>query len=80
MLNNTLWTEKYRPETIEDYVWINEGQRLQVESWIKEQEIPHLLLSGGPGVGKCLGPNENIIIRLNVNNLTDDQKNLLNIK
>lgn len=52
MLNNTLWTEKYRPKTIEEYVWINDGQRQQVESWIREQEIPHLLLSGGPGVGK----------------------------
>lgn len=52
MLNNNLWTERYRPKTIEDYVWINDGQRQQVESWIKEQEIPHLLLSGGPGVGK----------------------------
>lgn len=52
MLNNTLWTERYRPETIEDYVWINEGQRQQVESWIQEGELPHLLLSGGPGVGK----------------------------
>ena len=52
MLNNNLWTEKYRPKTIEDYVWINDGQRQQVESWIKEGEIPHLLLSGGPGVGK----------------------------
>ena len=52
MLNNTLWTERYRPETIEDYVWINDGQRQQVESWIKEGDLPHLLLSGGPGVGK----------------------------
>lgn len=52
MTTNTLWTERYRPNTIEDYVWINEGQRQQVESWIAEQEIPHLLLSGGPGVGK----------------------------
>lgn len=51
-MQNTLWTERYRPKTIEDYVWINDGQRLQVESWIEEQELPHLLLSGGPGVGK----------------------------
>ena len=80
MLNNTLWTERYRPETIEDYVWINDGQRQQVESWIKEGDLPHLLLSGGPGVGKCLGPDENIVIRLNVNNLTDEQKTILRIK
>jgi DNA polymerase III delta prime subunit len=52
MLNNNLWVEKFRPKTIEDYVWINDGQRQQVETWIREGEIPHLLLSGGPGVGK----------------------------
>jgi len=51
-INNTLWTERYRPQTLEDYVWINEEQRTQVESWIKSRDVPHLLLSGGPGVGK----------------------------
>lgn len=47
-----LWTEKYRPQTIEDYVFQTDTQRTQVEQWIKEKRIPHLLLSGGPGTGK----------------------------
>jgi replication factor C small subunit len=47
-----LWTEKYRPDTIEGYVWRDEHQKNQVLSWIKEQSIPHLLLSGSPGIGK----------------------------
>lgn len=47
-----LWTEKYRPITIEDYVWRDDQQRNQVLSWIKDQNIPHLLISGGPGTGK----------------------------
>jgi replication factor C small subunit len=51
-ITNTLWVEKYRPQTLEDYVWINDGQRQQVECWIKDKDIPHLLLSGGPGCGK----------------------------
>lgn len=51
-IKNNLWTEKYRPQTLGDYVWIDDAQRQQVESWIREGEIPHLLLSGGPGVGK----------------------------
>jgi DNA polymerase III delta prime subunit len=33
-------------------VFTDDSQREQVESWIKEQSIPHLLLSGGPGTGK----------------------------
>jgi replication factor C small subunit len=47
-----LWVEKYRPRNVGDYVWRDEGQRRQVLSWIKEKSIPHLLLSGSPGIGK----------------------------
>jgi replication factor C small subunit len=47
-----LWTEKYRPRTIKDYVFRDAGQRKQVESWIKDGSIPHLLLSGSAGIGK----------------------------
>lgn len=47
-----LWVEQYRPKTIEDYVFRDAGQRRQVENWIKEKSIPHLLLSGSAGIGK----------------------------
>ena len=47
-----LWVEKYRPDTLKDYVVRDEAQRLQIGAWIKEGAIPHLLLSGAPGVGK----------------------------
>jgi replication factor C small subunit len=47
-----LWTEKYRPNTIKDYVFKDTNQRSQVESWITEGSIPHLLFSGGAGIGK----------------------------
>jgi len=47
-----LWTELYRPKTVADYVFTDEAQRQQVESWVKEGSIPHLLLSGSPGTGK----------------------------
>lgn len=52
MVENRLWVERYRPNAIEDYVWANANQKHQVESWVREQEIPSLILSGGPGVGK----------------------------
>ena len=52
MVENGLWVEKYRPTAIEDYVWSTENQKHQVESWVREKEIPSLILSGGPGVGK----------------------------
>lgn len=47
-----LWTEKYRPKTVADYVFTDEGQRRQVDSWVRDQTIPHILLSGSPGTGK----------------------------
>jgi len=47
-----LWVEKYRPKTIEEYVFKDEAQKRQVKSWIKEESIPHLLFSGSAGIGK----------------------------
>ena len=47
-----LWTEKYRPTTLKDYVVRDQRQREQIEGWIKSGAIPHLLFSGAPGVGK----------------------------
>ena len=47
-----LWVEKYRPKRIAQYVFRDDHQRKQVESWVKEGSIPHLLLSGSAGIGK----------------------------
>ena len=47
-----LWTEKYRPRELKDYVFRDDAQRQQVEGWVKSGAIPHLLFSGAPGVGK----------------------------
>jgi DNA polymerase III delta prime subunit len=49
---NYLWVEKYRPTSVKDYVWINPNQKLMVEGWVQDKNIPHLLLSGPPGTGK----------------------------
>ena len=47
-----LWTEKYRPSTLKDYVVRDQRQREQIQGWIESGAIPHLLFSGAPGVGK----------------------------
>ncbi len=47
-----LWTEKYRPKTVSEYVFTDESQRRQIDSWVRDKSIPHILLSGSPGTGK----------------------------
>jgi len=47
-----LWVEKYRPKTIDGYVFRDEGQKKQIETWIKDKSIPHLIFSGTAGIGK----------------------------
>ena len=47
-----LWTEKYRPDNIDGYVFRDNEQKSQVKGWIDSGAIPHLLFSGAPGVGK----------------------------
>ena len=47
-----LWVEKYRPNTVSGYVFRDDAQRNQVNTWIKEKTIPHLLFSGNAGIGK----------------------------
>ena len=47
-----LWVEKYRPKSIDGYVFRDNHQRNQVATWIKDCSIPHLLLSGSAGIGK----------------------------
>ena len=47
-----LWVEKYRPDTFDGYVFTDSNQKKQIESWIADGMIPHLLFSGSAGVGK----------------------------
>jgi len=51
-MKNKLWVEKYRPVTVDEYVFTDEKTKQLVTGWIKEETIPHLLLSGDPGTGK----------------------------
>ncbi len=46
-----LWVEKYRPQTIEDCV-LPEGIKKAVSGYVEQGRIPTLLFSGGAGMGK----------------------------
>lgn len=47
-----LWTEKYRPKELNDYVWRDPKQREQVEAWVAQGALPTIMLTGAPGTGK----------------------------
>ena len=47
-----LWVEKYRPNTVDGYVFRDNHQKEQVQSWIQQKSIPLLLFSGAAGIGK----------------------------
>ncbi len=51
MAEHVLWTERYRPKTIEDCV-LPESIKAQFRNFVERDEIPNLLLTGKPGTGK----------------------------
>lgn len=75
-----LWVEKYRPSTIDGYVFRDSHQKDQVQRWIKEGTIPHLLFSGNAGIGKTtlakillneLGVNDLDVLEINASREND---------
>lgn len=46
-----LWSEKYRPQKLNDCI-IPEETKTQLREFIEKKEIPNFLFSGGPGIGK----------------------------
>ena len=68
-----LWTEKYRPKKLDDYVFRDNAQKQQVAGWVKSEAIPHLLFSGAPGVGKTT------LAKILINELGIDEYDVLEI-
>jgi len=52
MLATQLWVERYRSKIVEDYVFTDLEVKNQVEHWIRDGNIPHLLFYGPAGTGK----------------------------
>jgi len=50
-MEHLLWTEKYRPQTVEDCI-LPDRLKKPFQEYVNQKNIPNLLLSGGAGVGK----------------------------
>lgn len=48
---NSLWVERYRPNKLEEYIG-NPVLKKKIEQYIKENDVPHVLLYGNAGGGK----------------------------
>ena len=51
MRDDYLWVEKYRPKTIDDCI-LPQQIKETFQTFVDQQNVPNLLLTGGPGVGK----------------------------
>jgi DNA polymerase III delta prime subunit len=51
-MKSDLWVEKYRPVSVDDYIFTDAETRNKVIGWIRDGQIPHLLIHGPPGTGK----------------------------
>ncbi len=64
-IKNTLWVEKYRPQSLETYIG-NEHLKSKVKVYLESGDLPHLLLYGRAGTGKTT------LAKLLVNNIDCD--------
>src|ERR1035437_4577444 len=68
-----LWVEKYRTAKLADYVFKDEKQKKDINKWISDRALPHMLLSGGPGTGKST------LIKVLLNELSVDPYDVLEV-
>lgn len=47
-----LWWMKHRPDSLDSFIFQNEDQERKITKFLKEKNIPHLLLYGTKGSGK----------------------------
>jgi len=53
---HVLWVEKYRPTSLDEYIFQDKSHKKAFEQMVTNNTIPHLLLSGVQGSGKaCRG-------------------------
>jgi len=50
-MNEVLWVERYAPKTVQEII-LPERMKKTFQQFVDDGEVPNLLLTGGPGVGK----------------------------
>lgn len=73
-MREALWTEKYRPKTLDEYEFQSDDIRNFVTDIVTKKDMPHLLLSGVQGTGKST------LAGILINEFAVDKFDLLSIK
>lgn len=63
-----LWWQKYRPESIDNFIFQDKQQKNIIEKYIEENSFPHLLFYGVRGSGKTT------LAHILINNLIDENE------
>ena len=50
-MNEVLWVDRYAPKTVQEII-LPERMKKTFQQFVDDGEVPNLLLTGGPGVGK----------------------------
>jgi len=80
--DHSLWVERYRPKSLEDFVG-SPSVRETLKIWLDSKDIPHLLFFSSPGTGKTslgkmlvkLIPCDSLTINASDENKVDDIRN-----
>ncbi len=67
MSKDSLWVEKYRPQTISDVVSPDSTQKL-LEKIIETKTLTNIMFYGSAGLGKCLCGDEEITVYISPDN------------
>jgi len=71
----TSWYFKYRPKSIDEYIFESEDQYQHVHNWLKNEKIPgNLLLYGPPGTGKTA------LAEILIRNIIKSEYDILKVK
>ena len=65
-MDTFLWVEQYRPKTVDDCI-LPQNLKNTFKEFVEQDNVPNVILSGGPGVGKTT------IAKFWMNNIYDDQ-------
>lgn len=68
-----VWSFKYRPSSLDGYIFNNPAHKVQFEKYVAEKQFPNLLLHGAPGTGKTT------LARILINAIGIDPIDLLTI-